>query len=169
MLYPCSILKGDNAKADHIGVVVAWEGQNQDSGSKVIHLGKNTSSNIVSKSISKDGWISTYRGLVKIASNAENAVNATNCDALLMDDISRSDTIPYMDVARDDATLAHEASAWKIDETQLFYMMSRGIDETKAMGMIVNGFISPVIKKLPLEYAAELNKLIEMEMEWSIW
>ena len=169
MLYPCSILKGNNAKADHIGVVVAWEGQNQDSGSKVIHLGKNTSSNIVSKSISKDGWISTYRGLVKISSSAENAVNATNCDALLMDDISRSDTIPYMDVARDDATLAHEASAWKIDETQLFYMMSRGIDETKAMGMIVNGFISPVIKKLPLEYAAELNKLIEMEMEWSIW
>lgn len=169
MLYPCSILKWDNSKADHIGVVVAAEGQNQDSWSKIIHLGKNTSSNIVSKSISKDGGISTYRGLVKIAATAENAVNATNCDALLLDDLSRSDTIPYMDVARDDATIAHEASAWKVDETQLFYMMSRGLDETKAMWMIVNGFISPVIKKLPLEYAAELNKLIEMEMEWSVW
>lgn len=168
MLYPCSILKWDNAKADHIGVVVASEGQNQDSGSKVIHIGKNTTSNIVSKSISKDGWISTYRWLVQIAPTAENAVNATNCDALLLDDISRSDTIPYIDVACDTGTVAHEASAWKVDETQLFYMMSRGLDESKAMGMIVNGFISPVIKKLPLEYAAELNKLIEMEMEGSV-
>jgi Fe-S cluster assembly protein SufB len=168
MLYPCSILKWDYAKSDQIGVVVAWAGQNQDSGSKVIHIGKHTSSTIISKSISKDGWISTYRGIVDILASAEGAVNATECDALLMDDQSISTTIPHINVSRDDATVAHEASAGKVDETQLFYMMSRGLDEQKAMGMIVNGFISPVVKKLPLEYAAELNRLIEMEMEGSV-
>ena len=168
MLYPCSILKWDNSKSDQIGVVVAWAWQNQDSGSKVIHVWKNTSSTIVSKSISKDGWISTYRGIVEILPSAVWAVNATECDALLMDDHSISTTIPHINVQRDDATIAHEASAGKVDETQLFYMMSRGLDEQKAMGMIVNGFISPVIKKLPLEYAAELNRLIEMEMEGSV-
>jgi len=168
MLYPCSILKWDYAKSDQIGVVVAWEGQNQDSGSKVIHIGKYTSSTIVSKSISKDGGISTYRGIVDILPSAEGAVNSTECDALLMDDISISTTLPHIRSHRDDATVAHEASAGKVDETQLFYMMSRGLDESKAMWMIVNGFISPVIKKLPLEYAAELNRLIEMEMEGSV-
>lgn len=168
MLYPCSILKWNNSKSDQIGVVVAWAGQNQDSWSKVIHLGKNTSSTIISKSISKDWGISTYRGIVEIMPWAEWAVNATECDALLMDDKSISTTIPHINVQRDDATIAHEASAWKVDETQLFYMMSRGLDEEKAMGMIVNGFISPVVKKLPLEYAAELNRLIEMEMEGSV-
>lgn len=168
MLYPCSILKWDNSKSDQIGVVVAWAWQNQDSGSKVIHIGKNTSSTIISKSISKDGWISTYRGIVEILPSAEWAVNATECDALLMDDTSISTTIPQINVQRDDATIAHEASAGKVDEVQLFYMMSRWLDEEKAMGMIVNGFISPVVKKLPLEYAAELNRLIEMEMEGSV-
>ncbi len=168
MLYPCSILKWDNAKSDQIGVVVAWAWQNQDSGSKVIHIWKNTSSTIVSKSISKDGWISTYRGIVEILPSAVGAINATECDALLMDDQSISTTIPHINVQRDDATIAHEASAWRVDETQLFYMMARGLDEEKAMAMIVNGFISPVVKKLPLEYAAELNRLIEMEMEGSV-
>ncbi len=168
MLYPCSILKGDNSKSDQIWVVVAWAGQNQDSGSKVIHIGKNTSSTIVSKSISKDGGISTYRGIVEILPSAEGAVNSTECDALLMDDHSISTTIPYINIANDHATVAHEASAWRVDETQLFYMMSRWLDEQKAMWMIVNWFISPVIKKLPLEYAAELNRLIEMEMEGSV-
>ena len=168
MLYPCSILKGDNSKSDQIGVVVAGAGQNQDSWSKVIHIGKNTSSTIISKSISKDWGISTYRGIVEILPSAEGAVNATECDALLMDDQSISTTIPYINIGNDHATVAHEASAGKVDEIQLFYMMSRGLSEEKAMWMIVNGFISPVIKKLPLEYAAELNRLIEMEMEGSV-
>lgn len=169
MLYPCSILKGKKAKADHIGVVVAAKGQNQDSWSKIIHIGEETSSTIVSKSISKDGWISTYRGIVDIKSTAHNAVNSTECDALLMDAESVSTTIPYIHVSTPTGVVAHEASAGKVDELELFYMMSRWLEESKAMWMIVNGFISPIIKKLPLEYAGELNKLIVMEMEGSVW
>lgn len=168
MLYPCSILKWNYAKADHIGVAVANEWQNQDTGSKIIHLGKHTTSTIVSKSISKDGGISTYRGIVDIKATAEGAVNSTECDALLLDERSVSTTIPQINVWTDDATVAHEASAGRVDETQLFYMMARGLDEEKAMAMIVNGFISPIVKKLPLEYAAELNRLVEMEMEGSV-
>lgn len=169
MLYPCSILKGHYSKADHIGVAVANEWQNQDVGSKIIHIGKHTSSTIISKSISKDWGISTYRGIVDIKASAEGAVNATECDALLLDERSVSTTIPHINVATDDATVAHEASAGRVDETQLFYMMARGLDEEKSMAMIVNWFISPIVKKLPLEYAAELNRLVEMEMEWSVW
>ncbi len=168
MLYPCTILKWKNSKSDNIWVVVAGKGQNQDSGSKVIHIGENTSSTIISKSISKDGWISTYRGIVDIKATAHDAVNSTECDALLMDGESISTTIPVINVSNSSATVAHEASAGKVDEIQLFYMMSRWLDETKAMAMIVNWFISPIVKKLPLEYAGELNKLIEMEMEWSV-
>lgn len=168
MLYPCSILKGDNSKSDNISVVVASKDQNQDVGAKVIHIGKNTSSNIVSKSISKDGGITTYRGLVDIRETATNAVTATECDALLLDTISVSETIPVIKVETADATVSHEASAGKIDIHQMFYLMSRGLPEEKAMAMIVNGFISGVVKKLPMEYAGELNHLIEMEMEGSI-
>lgn len=168
MLYPCTILKGDYSKTDLLGIAVAGAGQNQDTGSKVIHIGKHTSSTIVSKSISKDGGIATYRGIVDIKASAQDAVNATECDALLLDDKSISTTIPHIAVAHDTAVVAHEASAGKVDETQLFYLMSRGLDEEKAMAMIVNGFFSPVVKKLPLEYAGELNKLIEMEMEGSV-
>ena len=168
MLYPCSILQWDNSKADHIWVAVATEGQNQDVWSKIIHIWKNTSSTIVSKSISKDGWISTYRWIVDIKPSAENAINSTECDALLMDDQSISTTLPHINVQNGSWVIAHEASAWKVDEVQLFYMMSRWLDEEKAMAMIVNGFISPVVKKLPLEYAWELNRLIEMEMEGSV-
>lgn len=168
MLYPCSILKGHRSKSDQIGVVVAGKGQNQDTGSKVIHIWQDTSSTIISKSISKDGGISTYRGIVDIKASASWAVNSTECDALLMDEYSVSTTIPHIDVNNATATIAHEASAGKVDETQLFYMMARGLEESKAMGMIVNGFISPIIKKLPLEYAGELNRLIEMEMEGSV-
>lgn len=169
MLYPCSILKGHRSKSDQIWVVVAAAGQNQDTGSKVIHIGRDTSSTIISKSISKDGWISTYRGIVDIRSSATGAVNHTECDALLMDERSVSTTIPHIEVNNDSAVIAHEASAGKVDETQVFYMMSRGLDEEKALAMIVNWFVAPVIKKLPLEYAGELNKLIEMEMEGSVW
>ena len=168
MLYPCSILQGNNSKSDNISVVVASKNQNQDVGAKVIHIGKNTSSNIVSKSISKDGGISTYRGLVEIKKTAENAVSSTQCNALLLDGNSRSDTIPTLNIHTDDATISHEASAGKIDTNQLFYLMSRGVSQEKAMAMIVNGFISSIVKKLPMEYAGELNHIIEMEMEWSI-
>lgn len=168
MLYPCSILKWDRSRSDQLWVAVAAAGQNQDTGSKVIHIGKDTASTIVSKSISKDWWIATYRGIVDIKKSAEHAVNATECDALLMDDESVSTTIPHIHVGNGTATIAHEASAGKVDDEMLFYLMSRGLDEEKAMAMIVNGFISDVVKKLPLEYAGELNRLIEMEMEGSV-
>ena len=168
MLYPCSILKWHRSKADMLGIAVAGADQNQDTWSKIIHIWRDTSSTIVSKSISKDGGIATYRGIVDVKASAENATNATECDALLIDDLSISTTIPYIHVDNDTATIAHEASAGKVDEELLFYMMSRGIEEEKAMAMVVNGFFSDVVKKLPLEYAGELNTLIEMEMEGSV-
>jgi Fe-S cluster assembly protein SufB len=168
MLYPCSILKGDNSKTDLLWIAVAGENQNQDTWCKVIHIGKNTSSNIVSKSISKDGGISTYRGEIKIVKWAENAINHTQCDALLFDGKSTSNTIPLIICDNEDWIVAHEATAWRVDESEMFYLMSRGIEKDKAVTMIVNWFFSSVIKKLPLEYAGELNKLIELEMEGSI-
>lgn len=168
MLYPCSILKWDNSTSDSLSLVVASKNQNQDVWTKVIHVGKNTSSNIVSKSISKDWWTNTFRGLVQIQPNAENAISSTRCDALLLDEKSISDTIPTIQVKTNDATISHEATAWKIDENQLFYLMSRWLSEDKAMAMIVNWFISSITKQLPLEYAWELNHLIQLEMEGSI-
>ena len=165
MLYPCSVLKGDNSRADHLGIAFANAGQNQDTGAKVIHIGKNTSSSIVSKSLSKGGGLSTYRGLVDIKPSATGAVTKIECDALLLDNISGSDTIPDIRVGNTESIVAHEASAGKINEDDLFYLQSRGIDEEQAAAMIVNGFISPIIKELPLEYASELNVLISMEME----
>lgn len=165
MLYPATILRGDDSKADNISVVVAAKDQYQDIGAKAIHIGKNTSSNIVSKSLSKEGGRSLYRGLIEIKKTATNAVSSTQCDALLLDEDSSSDTIPSIQVATDDATISHEATAGKIDTQQLFYLMSRGLSSEKAMAMVVNGFFSSVVKKLPLEYAGELNRLIEMEME----
>lgn len=169
MLYPCSILKWDRSRSDQLGVAVAAAGQIQDTWSKVIHIGKDTASTIVSKSISKDWWIAVYRGIVEVKASADNATNATECDALLMDDLSVSTTIPHIHVNNGTATIAHEASAGKVDEEMLFYLQSRGLEEEKAMAMVVNGFISDVVKKLPLEYAGELNRLIEMEMEGSVW
>ena len=136
-----------------LGIAVAGKGQNQDTGSKVIHIGKNTSSKIVSKSISKDGGISTYRGQVIIKKSADNATNHTQCDALLFDDESVSNTIPLIQCDNADGVVAHEASAGKINESELFYFMARGLDEKKSLSMIVNGFFSSVVKKLPLEYA----------------
>lgn len=168
MLYPCSILKGDYSKTDMLGIAVAGKGQNQDTWSKAIHLGKHTSSTIISKSIAKDWGISTYRGLVKITKNAEYAVNHTECDALLLDGKSVSTTIPDIICDTKTGIVAHEASAGKVDDAEIFYLTARGIPEEKAISMIVNGFFSSVVKKLPLEYAGELNKLIEMEMEWSV-
>jgi Fe-S cluster assembly protein SufB len=168
MLYPCSVLKGDNARADHLGIAFANAGQNQDTGAKVIHIGKNTTSSIVSKSLSKWGGLSTYRGLVDIKPSAIGAVTKIECDALLLDNISWSDTIPDIRVGNTQSIVAHEASAGKINEDDLFYLQARGIDEEQAAAMIVNGFISPIVKELPLEYASELNVLISMEMEGSI-
>lgn len=169
MLYPCSILKWDNSRADHLGIAFANAGQNQDTGAKVIHIGKNTSSNIITKSLSKWGWISTYRGLVDIKASAIGSVSKIDCDALLLDEISVSDTIPDIRVWNSDSVVAHEASAGKINENDLFYLQSRGIWEEEAAAMIVNWFISPIVKELPLEYASEMNVLIAMEMEGSIW
>ena len=152
-----------------LGIAVAGKGQNQDTWSKVIHLGKHTSSTIISKSIAKEGGISTYRWLVKISPKGEYAVNHTECDTLLIDDQSVSTTVP--DIICDTKTwiVAHEASVGKVDDAEIFYLTARGIPEKKAISMIVNGFFSEVVKKLPLEYAGELNKLIELEMEKNIW
>lgn len=168
MLYPCSVLLGENSHSESIGIAFSGEEQDQDTGSKVIHLGKNTSSIIKAKSISKDGGISSYRGLVTITPSAENAISTVECDALLVDERSISNTYPAMDVRRSDAQITHEAKVGKIGEAEVFYLMSRGLSEEQAKQMIVAGFASDVVKRLPLEYAAELNKLIELEMEDSI-
>ncbi|MBI2140667.1 Fe-S cluster assembly protein SufB [Candidatus Woesearchaeota archaeon] len=168
MLYPASMLIGDRAKANFIGIAYAGKGQNQDTGSKIVHLGKQTSSNVQSKSISKDGGITTYRGLISVKKGAANTTSNVNCDALMMDSRSQSNTIPYMDVKEPTTDLAHEATVGKISEDQVFYLMSRGIGEEAATQMIVSGFIEPVVKELPLEYAVELNRLIQLEMEGSL-
>lgn len=165
MLYPCSILKGDDSRAMHFGIAFANEWQETDTGAKVIHIGKNTSSEVVSKSLSKNGGASIYRGLIDIKKSATGAVSKIDCDGLILDSRSRSDTIPDIRVQTDDAIVAHEASVGKINEDTLFYLMSRGILETEAKTMIVRGFVSPLLKELPLEYAAEMNVLIGMEME----
>jgi len=166
MLYPCSMLVGDSAKAEHLWVSFAGAGQTQDIGAKVIHIGKNTTSNIVSKSLSKWGGISTYRGLVDILPSATGSVCKVDCDALILDDLSESHTIPDIKVANATSTVAHEATAGKISETDLFYLESRGLSESQATALLVNGFISPILKELPLEYASEMNILIDMEFEW---
>ncbi len=169
MLYPCSVLKWDNSKADHLWIALASDWQNQDTWAKVIHIWKNTSSNIISKSISKWNGISTYRWLVDIKAWAIWSVSKIDCGWLLIDYDSVSNAIPYIKVWNSDSTIAHEASAWKINENDLFYLQSRWISEDEAKTMIVNGFISPIMKELPLEYASEMNVLISMEMEWSVW
>jgi Fe-S cluster assembly protein SufB len=168
MLYPASLLIGDRSKSDYLGVAFAGPGQHQDTGSKAIHVGKHTSSTIVAKSISQGGGISTYRGLVSIKPRATHATSNVTCDALMMDATSRSDTYPFMDVHTNTAHVAHEASVGKIDDDHVFYLMSRGLAELDAKRLIVSGFIEPIVKELPLEYAVELNRLIELEMEGSL-
>ncbi len=168
MLYPSSILRGEGGRADHLGVAFAGPEQIQDTGAKVQHLASNTSSNIIMKSISRGGGKSMYRGLVKVAPGAKNVNVAVKCDALLLDEESVSDTLPDMQVDNNTATVSHEASVGKIGDEEVFYLRSRGLSEDEAKGMIVNGFIEPIVKTLPLEYAVELNRLIEMEMEGSI-
>jgi len=168
MLYPCSILKGDRATSDYLGVAFAGAGQVQDTGAKVIHLGKDTASHIVAKGISTHGGKSIYRGLVEIAPGAVNAVASAKCDSLILDDQSQADTIPVMAINNETATVSHEASTGKINAEDLFYLQTRGVNKEDAAAMIVNGFIEPIAKKLPLEYSVEMNRLVEIEMENSI-
>ncbi len=168
MKYPACWLAGEGAHGEVLSIAHAGRGQIQDAGAKMIHMAPNTTSTVVSKSISQDGGRTSYRGLVRATSKAKNARSKVVCDALLIDDISESDTYPEMNIHQDNITIEHEASVSKIGETQLFYLQSRGISEEDAESMIVNGFIEPVAKELPLEYAVELNRLIQLRMEGSI-
>lgn len=168
MKYPAVLLKGEYARGMTLSIALSGKGQHQDAGAKMMHLAPNTSSTIVSKSISQNGGIGTYRGIVHFGRNAKGARANIECDALLMDDISISDTIPYNEILNDDISLQHEASVSKVSEDQLFYLMSRGVPELEAIEMIVLGFIEPFTKELPMEYAVEMNRLIKFEMEGSI-
>ncbi len=168
MLYPSSVLLGEGARSESLGIVLAGEGQIQDTGSKVLHLAPNTTSVIRSKSISKDGGVSNYRGFVQVGKKAENTRSTVTCDALILDDQSESNTYPSVKNENSTATIAHEARVGKIGDEEIFYLKSRGYGEAEATRLIVNGFIEPMIKAMPLEYALELNKLIELEMEGSI-
>ena len=168
MKYPCCILKGDRSKGNCISIAVASKGQYQDAGAKMIHLGKDSSSTIISKSVVKCGGIANYRGLVTIKENALNSKSHVECDTLILDKLSFSDTIPTNEVKNDSSFLEHEATVSKINEDQLFYLMSRGLSEKEATQMIIMGFIEPFAKELPMEYAVELNQLIKMDMEGSV-
>ena len=164
MLYPCSVLRGQGARTDNLSVAFAGEGQIQDVGAKAIHAAPYTSSKIHSKSISKNGGVANYRGLVKIMPQAKGSTTSVVCDGLLLDDLSASSTIPQLQVENNDVDAAHEAKVGKISEEAIFYLQSRGLSEEEAMQMIISGFIQPIVRELPLEYAVELNKLIELEM-----
>lgn len=168
MKYPSVILKGKNSKADILSVAFAGRGQHQDAGGKAIHLAPNTSSRIISKSISKNGGRTSYRGLLHVVKGAENSSSTVRCDALMLDEQSRSDTYPTMKIDEENVTIAHEATVGKIGDEQIFYLMSRGLTESEARAMIVLGFISDFTKELPMEYAIELNKLIQLEMDDAI-
>lgn len=168
MKYPACILKGKNAKGTTVSIAFASKGQFQDTGAKMIHLGENTSSTIISKSISRSGGVVNYRGLVSCGPNAKGSKSHVECDTILLDNLSKSDTIPLNIGKTDDIYIEHEASVSKVSEEQLFYLMSRGLTEKEATEMIVMGFIEPFAKELPMEYAVELNQLIKLEMEDSI-
>ncbi|WP_261622888.1 Fe-S cluster assembly protein SufB [Nesterenkonia marinintestina] len=168
MKYPAVYLTGEHAKGETLSVAFAGENQHQDTGSKMVHMAPRTSSSIVSKSVARSGGRASYRGLVQINENAAGAANSVVCDALLVDTISKTDTYPYIDIREDDVTLGHEATVSKVSEEQLFYLMSRGMAEDEAMAMIVRGFIEPIARELPMEYAVELNRLIELQMEGSV-
>ena len=168
MKYPSCYLVGEGAHGEILSIAYSGDGQHQDTGGKVVHVAPYTTSSIISKSISKGHGRSTYRGLCKVHKGAHHARSNVECDALLIDDTSRTDTYPYIEIEENDANVGHEASVSKIGEEQLFYLTSRGISEEEAMAMIVRGFIEPIAKELPLEYAVELNRLIELEMEGSV-
>ena len=168
MKYPAVWMTGEHAKGEVLSVAFAGEGQHQDTGAKMLHLAPNTSSNIVSKSVARGGGRTSYRGLVQVNKGAQGSRSSVKCDALLVDTISRSDTYPYVDIREDDVTMGHEATVSKVSENQLFYLMSRGLTEDEAMAMVVRGFIEPIAKELPMEYALELNRLIELQMEGAV-
>ena len=168
MLYPSTVLKGPRASDNHITIAFAGEGQNIDTGAKVYHNAPETKSTIESKSISKDGGRTNYRGLVHIADGAENSSTSVECDALMFDNESTSDTMPYMEINESKVDVAHEATVGKIGDEDVFYLQSRGLDDDDAKQMIVSGFIEPITEELPIEYAVELNRLVELEMEGSL-
>ena len=168
MKYPSVFLMGKNARANVLSIAFAGKNQHQDTGAKAVHLAPNTSSRITSKSVCINGGRTSYRGLVKVIKGATNVKSSVRCDALILDDKSRTDTYPYMEIDENDATITHEASVGKIGDDQLFYMTSRGIPEQEALNMIVLGFIEEFTKELPLEYAVEFNRLIRLEMEGSV-
>ena len=168
MLYPMSILKGDRSRCEFTGVTFAAAGQYLDTGCKIIHQGKNTSSTVHSKSISKNGGTAFYRGLLKVLPEATGTRSTVECESLMLDNESASDTIPIIDINNDSVDIGHEAKIGRISDEAIFYLMSRGISEDEAKAMIVRGFVEPISKELPLEYAVELNKLIELELEGTI-
>ena len=168
MKYPSVFLMGEHAKGEVLSIAFAGEGQHQDAGAKMEHLAPHTSSTIVSKSVARGGGRTSYRGLVRVAKRAHHSKSTVKCDALLVDQISRSDTYPYVDIRNDDVAMGHEATVSKVSEDQLFYLMSRGLTEDEAMAMVVRGFVEPIARELPMEYALELNRLIELQMEGAV-
>jgi len=168
MKYPSIYLLGEGARGEVLSVAFAGQGQHQDAGGKVIHAAPNTTSQIISKSVSALGGRTGYRGLVRVEPDARNAKSFVRCDALILDEESRSDTYPYIEIEEESAAIGHEATVSKVGDDQLFYLMSRGLTEQEAMAMIVNGFIEPITKELPLEYAVELNRLIQLQMEGAV-
>jgi Fe-S cluster assembly protein SufB len=168
MKYPSVYLMEPGAHGEILSLAFAGPGQHQDAGGKIVHVAPDTTSTIISKSISKGGGRTSYRGLLKVYPGAENSKSTVRCDALLLDAESRSDTYPVMEIDEDNVSIGHEATVSKVGDEQLFYLQSRGIDETEATKMIVNGFVEPIVKELPMEYAIELNRLIELQMEGSV-
>ncbi|NNC43790.1 MAG: Fe-S cluster assembly protein SufB, partial [Acidimicrobiia bacterium] len=168
MKYPAVWLMDEGAHGEVLSVAFAGEGQMLDAGAKIVHAAPNTTSLITSKSLSKDGGRAGYRGLVRVEDNATNAKSFVRCDALILDEDSRSDTYPYMEIEESNARIGHEATISKVGDDQLFYLMSRGLSEEEATAMIVAGFIEPIVKELPMEYAVELNRLVELQMIGSV-
>ncbi|WP_281371888.1 Fe-S cluster assembly protein SufB [Modestobacter versicolor] len=168
MKYPAVWMTGEHAKGEVMSIAFAGEGQHQDAGAKMVHAAPHTSSTIVSKSVARGGGRTSYRGLVQIDEGAYGSRSTVKCDALLVDTISRSDTYPYVDVREDDVSMGHEATVSRVSDDQLFYLMSRGLSEDEAMAMVVRGFVEPIARELPMEYALELNRLIELQMEGAV-
>ena len=168
MKYAAVWMTGPHARGETLSIAFAGEKQHQDAGAKMVHAAPHTSSSIISKSVARGGGRTSYRGLVQVHEGAHHSKSTVKCDALLVDDISRSDTYPYVDVREDDVSMGHEATVSKVSEDQLFYLMSRGLDEDEAMAMIVRGFVEPIARELPMEYALELNRLIELQMEGAV-
>jgi Fe-S cluster assembly protein SufB len=168
MKYPSVYLMGEHSRGETLSVAFAGEGQHQDAGAKMVHCAPHTSSSIISKSVARGGGRTSYRGLVQVQEGSHHSASTVRCDALLVDTISRSDTYPYVDVREDDVSMGHEATVSKVSEDQLFYLMSRGLAEDEAMALIVRGFIEPIARELPMEYALELNRLIELQMEGAV-